>query len=304
MKSDLENIELFVRAASLLAIGKAGAEFGFSNTSASMRIKSLEADLGVELFYRTTRMVSLTSDGEVFLEYAKRVLGDLEEAKSVLSGEARSLRGTLRMTAPTSFARTHIVPHVPEFLRQHPKLKLDLNQSDRNIDIVEQGYDVAFRIGDLSPSSLMSQKLDDNPIWLVASPDYLEQHGMPKEPNDLAQHITIPFGQTRSWRLRGNDGSEHEVPVSGPVTVDLADSIRSWTLMGVGISAMALWHAGPEIKTNRLVRILPSFDFLPETKIWAVRPPTRVLPLRVDAGLAFFKARIKETNETAFGTLI
>jgi DNA-binding transcriptional LysR family regulator len=171
---DLKTLELFVRFATLGAIGRAGAEFDLSATNASQRIKALEQELGVTLLNRTTRSVSLTPDGEVLLENAKRILGDLEDVRTVLTQSKETVSGTLRITASASFGRTHIVPFVLEFLALYPNVTLDLNLSDMVVDIVEQGYDMAFRIGPLAPSSLLAQKisgaLSRRPKSAIAAP--------------------------------------------------------------------------------------------------------------------------------------
>ena len=259
MDFDLSSLRLFVRVAAVGAIGKAGAEFGFSSTNSSQRLQILESELQVKLLNRTTRAVSLTPDGEVFLEHAKRILEDVEEAQTALSYNAKLMQGTLRVTASASFGRTHIVPFVPEFLSLYPHVTLDLNLTDTVVDIVEHGIDLAFRMGELEPSSLLAQKIDDNPFLLVASPDYLERAGIPKVPEDLVQHACLLFGKATSWQLIGDDGSIHTVPVSGPVTVNLGDAVGEWVLSGLGIGMSAYWHSGPDLRAGRLVQVLPGY---------------------------------------------
>lgn len=301
MSLDLRNLALFVRIAALGAIGRAGAEFGLSATNASHRIQALEADLGVELLHRTTRAVSLTPDGEVFVEHAKRVLDEAEDARASVQIDARSIKGVVRITASASFARTHIVPFVPEFLKAHPEIHMDLNLSDNIVDIVEQGYDVAFRIGDLDPSSLLARKMDNNPMCLVASPEYLERSGTPTSAKDLEKHVCLPFGRSNKWELRGPDGKVRKVAISGPLTVNHGDAIAACVLDGLGIGHGALWHAGPDLRAGRLVQVLPDHRFLTETKIWAVRPPGRVIPKRVQVFLDFIQEKIRATNQDRYG---
>lgn len=296
MSFDLKSLGLFVRVAMLGAIGRAGAEFNLSPTNATQRIKMLEAELGVKLFNRTTRAVSLTSDGEILLEHAKRILDDVEAARNVLSYTTTSISGALRVTASASFGRSHIVPFVPEFLRRYPGVALDLHLTDTVVDIVEMGYDLAFRIGSLAPSSLLARKIDDNPQVLVAAPDYLARAGHPETPQDLAKHACLSLGDNRVWKLSEKDGTLHDIKVSGPVSVNLGDAIGEWTLAGMGIGLAALWHAGPDIRAGRLVVVLPEYRVLPDTKIWVVRPPGRLMPARVKAFLDFMETYIVETN--------
>lgn len=301
---DLKNLELFVRVAALGAIGRAGAEFNLSPTNTTQRIQALETDLGVKLLNRTTRSASLTPDGEIFVEHAKRILDHAEEARQVLSNTAESASGLLQITASATFGREHIVPFIPEFLEQHPKVTLDLNLTDMVVDIVEQGFELAFRIGDLAPSSLLAQKIDSNPEWLVASPDYVARKGVPQSPADLANHACLPLGSTRTWHLTGPDGKLHQVAVNGPVTVNHGEAMSVLILKGLGIGRAALWHVGPDIKSGRLIHILPDYRISSETNIWAVRPPARIMPARVKAFLDFMQQRILETNRARYGDLL
>lgn len=303
MTFDLKNLDLFVRVAALGAIGKAGAEFNLSPTNATQRIQALESDLGVKLLNRTTRSISLTPDGDVFVDHAKRILDAAEEARQVLSQSTSSASGLLRVTASATFGRAHIVPFLAEFLERHPDVTLDLNLTDAVIDIVEQGYELAFRIGELAPSSLLAQKIDANPEWLVASPAYLERAGRPQTPADLADHACLPLGNLRHWQLTGPDGKSHEVTATGPVTVNHGEAMSVLVRAGVGIGMAALWHVGPDIRSGRLVHVLPDYQVARETNIWAVRPPGRVMPARVKAFLDFMQRRMIETNRQRYGGL-
>ncbi|WP_417248909.1 LysR substrate-binding domain-containing protein [Celeribacter sp.] len=304
MSFDLKTLELFVRVATLGAIGRAGEEFGMSPTNASQRIKSLETELGVKLLNRTTRAVSLTPDGEVLLENAKRILDDVEDLRTVLTHTAQSVSGHLRVTASASFGRAHIIPYVPEFMRLYPNVTLDLNLTDTVVDIVEQGYDMAFRIGALPPSSLLAQKIDDNPSWLVASPAYLERAGTPQLPEDLTRHACLTLGKVQNWHLTSADGRQYDVQVGGPLSVNFGDAIGEWVVAGMGIALASLWHAGPDLEAGRLVRVLPDYDILPRSSIWAVRPPGRLMPARVHAFMSFMQAKIIATNKARYGALM
>ncbi len=303
MSFDLKSLELFVRVATIGAIGRAGAEFNLSSSNATQRIKALESDLDVTLLNRTTRAVSLTPDGEIFLEHARRILDDVEDARLVLSHQAHNISGPLRVTASASFGRSHVVPYVPDFLSAYPDVTLDLNLTDTIVDIVDQGYDLAFRIGELAPSSLLARKIDENPQWLVAAPSYLDRAGTPQLPQDLGNHTCLPMGRARSWHLTSADGTRHEVPISGPVAVNMGDAIGEWVLAGVGIGLASLWHAGPDLRAGRLVRVLPDLRGWPDTNIWAVRPPGRLMSPRVKAFLTFMEERITRANRERYGGL-
>lgn len=295
MSFDLKSLELFVRVAALGAIGRAGNEFHLSPTNASQRIQALEAELDVKLLNRTTRAVSLTPDGEVFLEHAKRILEGVQDARNVLSHTAHSVSGKLRVTTSATFARSFIIPFVPDFLQLYPDVQLDLNLTDSIVDIVDQGYDLAFRIGELAPSSLLAQKIVPDFRQLVASPAYLERAGVPKKPKDLADHACLVLGDINPWKLIDQDDVVHEVRVDGPVTVTLGDAVGEWVRAGVGIGYASLWAAGPDIRAGHLVKVLPDYKSWPESNIWAVRPPGKLMHARVKAFLDFMRDRIIET---------
>ncbi|MGB1027159.1 MAG: LysR family transcriptional regulator, partial [Rhodospirillaceae bacterium] len=163
MSLDTKSLELFVRVAALGAIGKAGAEVGLSRTAATQRIQALETELGIQLFHRTTRTLSLTSDGETFLGHARRILETFEEALSDAQKDPRAIRGELRIASSASFGRQHIAPHMAEFLDRYPGISIQLSLSDMVIDLVNGGFDLSIRLGDLAPSSLRARRLADSP---------------------------------------------------------------------------------------------------------------------------------------------
>ena len=304
MSFDLKSLELFTRVAAIGAIGRAGQEFGLSTTNATHRIQALEAELGVKLLNRTTRAVSLTPDGETLLAHAERILDAVEDARRELSHTAATVTGKLRVTVSSTFGKSHIVPFVPEFMRLYPGISLDLNLTDAVVDIVEQGYDLALRNGELAPSSLLAQKVDDNPRMLVASPEYLERAGAPERPEDLAHHACLHFNWGRDWQLVDPEGQVYDIRVTSPLTLNLGEAVTSCVKAGMGIGQASLWHAGPDLRAGRLVQVLPGYRVWPETKIWAVRPPGRMMHARVKAFLEFMQARIIETNEERYGDLI
>lgn len=304
MDFDLKNLELFVRAATLGAIGRAGAELGYSATNTSHRIQTLEDSLKAKLFHRTTRAISLTPDGEMLLAHAKRILEAVEDAQSALAQDSVAISGTLRVTASTSFARHHVIPFIPAFMEQHPNLHLDLHLSDNVVDIVELGFDVAFRIGELASSSLMARKIADNPALLVASPDYLARYGTPKTTDDLKTHVCMGFGRGQTWIFRAPDGQSVTVPTSSRISVNLGDALGEWVLAGMGIGRAALWHVGPDLRAGRLVQVLPDYRAEPQTSIWAVRPPGAVMPRRVQIFIDYIQTCIRETNVSRYGGLL
>lgn len=300
MPIDFRNLELFRRAAELGAIGKAGSQLGYSSSSASQCIKNLETDLGVKLFYRTTRSISLTADGKVILQYANSILGELAEMKSAFETDQKSLSGILRVTASASLARSHIVPFIPEFVKLHPNIDLDLNFTDNIVDVVKEGYDLAFRIGRLEASQMSTQKIDSNPYCIVASPNYLRNFNEPKIPSDLKNHDCMIASEGDVWSFLGKDNEQLDVTVSGPITTNFGDAVSEFVLAGMGIGMGSLWHVSPDIKAGRLVPLLCDYRVGVKTDIWAVLPPSRSMTRRVSAFLDFMSLKIKTLNRQSY----
>jgi len=304
MDLDLKSLALFLRVAEIGKIGRAGEDFNFSTTNASQRIQQLESEVGVKLFHRSTRAVTLTHDGEVFLLHAKRILDDLEETRSVFKGDADKIQGKLRIAVSSSYGRIYIVPFIPELIKRYPELEIEIDFSDKIIDLIEQGYDIAFRLGELQSSSLLARSISDNPMVLVASPAYLKQHGYPNTPQDLQQHTCLPFTNMTKWKFKDTAGNSHYVSVKGPVLLNWGDAISSLVEADVGIGLASYWHVGPALKAGRLVQVLPDYKPWPETKVWAVRPPGRLIPARVKVFLDYIEEIIKKTNQARYGDLI
>ena len=293
MAFDLKTLELFVRVAALGALGKAGEDMRISPTAATQRIQALEADLGTKLFNRTTRAVSLTADGEAFLVHAQHILDCAEEARASMSSARSRIYGELRVTASAAFGRSQILPHVGEFLRLYPEVALKLDLNDAVIDIIEQGYDLAIRIGTLASSSLLARKLIANPRLLVASPDYLDKAGHPVTPADLKNHSCIVLGETRNWSLADRSGNVIETRVSGSFTTNFGEAVTEAVLQGLGIGLKSVWDVTEHLRSGRLVHVLQDHSVAPEWQVWAVRAPSRVMPPRVQAFIDFYEEKFR-----------
>lgn len=304
MDLDLKSLALFLRVAEVGKIGRAGEDFNFSTTNASQRIQQLESEVGVKLFHRSTRIVTLTHDGEVFLQHAKRILDDVEETKSVFKGDPDKIQGKLKIAVSSSYGRIYIVPFIPELIKRYPELEIEIDFSDTIIDLIEHGYDIAFRIGELQSSSLLARRIADNPTVLVASPGYLKKHGHPNTPEDLKQHICLPFTHRTKWKFKDEVGNDHHVSVKGPVLLNWGDAISDLVKADVGIGFASYWHVGPALKAGSLERVLPNYYASPETKVWAVRPQGRLLPARVKVFLDYIEEVIQKTNQERYGDLI
>ncbi|MEM8976470.1 MAG: LysR substrate-binding domain-containing protein [Pseudomonadota bacterium] len=296
MHFDPKSLELFVRVASLGAIGKAGAELGFSRTAATQRIQDLEQTVGVQLLHRTTRSVSLSVDGEAFLGHARRILQDMEDALSEFQSDPASVSGELRIASSASFGRKHLAPHITEFLSLYPKVSVQLHLSDSAFDIVENGYDLAIRLGELAPSMLKAHRIGDSARIVVASPKYLQLHGAPTTLNDLRDHNCLIRSDVRTWKKRGSDGRIEDFKVTGNFDTNLAEAITEAALSGLGIARKCKWEVSEYLAAGELVEILSDYTVLPEWGIYAVRSPSRSQPPRARAFTEFIMKKFQDVE--------
>ncbi|MDH2406506.1 LysR substrate-binding domain-containing protein [Bradyrhizobium sp. SSUT18] len=284
MSDRLQELVVFVRAAESGSFSKAARELGLSQPSVSRIIGELETRLGVKLLLRTTRSITVTDAGALFLTRAREVLADIEDAEDAARG-VDSLRGTLRITMPIVYGTRNIIPRLPKFLGIHPLLRVELSVADERQNLVVEGTDVAIRLGPLDDSGFGARKLATVPRFLVAAPSYLAERGIPKTPADLASHDCIfgpgLFGRT-TWSFTRN-GAETSVDVRGRITTDSGPGVFASVLAGLGIAMMSPVMAGPEIKAGALVPLLKSYKLAP-VDVYAVfpagpRPSTKVRAL-------------------------
>lgn len=287
----LKQIEAFVAVAakgSLTAV--AGAE-GVAPAVIGRRIDALEERLGVKLLRRTTRRITLTHEGSAFLEDCQRILADIANAEASVSAGGVKASGHLRITAPGGFGRRHVAPLVPGFVAQHPEVSLSLNLSDRVVDIVNEGYDCAIRVGDLPDSNLVSLRLADNRRQCVAAPAYLEKVGRPQVPADLSRHACLTLSseasQTRGWAFLVGGELVHVRP-QGRVDCSDGQVLHRWCLAGLGIAWRSTWEVERDIAEGRLVEVLAEHA-APPNGIYALVPQRKHLPLRVRLWIDFVK---------------
>ncbi len=286
---NIEHLKLFVRLASIYNISKAGQEMGISPAVASSYINKLEKDLGVRLVHRTTRKISLTADGEAFLPHAEEVLSAIETARaSVGSGDA-SPRGTLRVSAPASFGRIHLVPALKDFLLNYPDLRVDFRFSDTIVDLVEGGFDIAIRNAELKDSTLIARKLATDNRIVCASPDYLKEFGEPTIPADLTQHQCINLMGLENWVFDAPDGHIN-IKTKGHLCADNGEAVRDACVNGLGIAINSTWSVYKHLRRGQLIQILRDFPLLSQTAIWAVYPSSRLLAPKVRAFIDYFSA--------------
>ena len=293
MTIDLKSLELFVRVAVLGAIGKAGAEFGLSATAATQRLQALESTVGTQLLHRTTRVVSLSTDGEVFLAHAKRILSDMEEALADISPDAKAIKGELRIACPASFGRLHIAPYMTEFLDLYPGITLQLSMTDSVVDIVAQGLDMAIRVGTLAPSTLKARKLAESRRTLVAAPQYLRRRGVPTSLEDLGQHNCLTREDMRTWSLAEPDGTIHDIKANGNFSCTSAEAITEAAVSGLGIARKCVWEIADQLNAGTLETVLDRYSVAPFWEVFVVRPPSRLPSARVRAFTDFLETKFK-----------
>ena len=241
---DIDTLRLFVLAADKLNISAAGRELGLAPSVASAWMSKLEKEIGADLLHRSTRKVSLSIEGAEFLPYARDIVAREEAARAALGQRQASVSGTLRFTAPSTFAQLYIIPILTDFMADHPDLTLDLHLSDQQLSLIEGSFDLALRNAPLIDSSLRGRKLASDTRILCASPKYLSEYGTPLNPSDLDDHNVIVFGNTRPQRLVHDDGSEFVFSPEDAncrLIIDDGHSLRLATKAGAGVSANSLW---------------------------------------------------------------
>jgi DNA-binding transcriptional LysR family regulator len=242
----------------------------------------------VRLINRTTRSLHMTDEGAAYYETCTRVLAEIEEADAAVSAGRAEPRGILRVALPASFGNQHVAPLVPRFAARYPDVQLALSLSERNVNVVEEGFDLAVRIADLADSSLAARKLAPNRRVVCASPAYLQRHGAPRTPEDLAQHnclTTTDF--TMNWDYRDPDGTPGSVRVTGRYSCDNWSVLREWALAGLGIALKSTWDVRRHLEDGSLVSLLPGYTFATDVAIYAVYPHRRHLPAKTRAFIEF-----------------
>lgn len=286
----LSDLALFLRIVDLGSISAAARSLDLSVAVTSQRLKRLERDLGVRLLHRTTRRLHPTPEGISLVEQGRELIEDMEALTDSLHRAASDVTGTLRLTVPSSFGRQYISPLLPAFLAQYPRLKLNVDLSDQMLDLVGSGFDLAIRIGALGDSSLIARRLASNRRVLCASPVYLQQHGIPRAPQDLTRHecllLAVGSGQQALWHLSDPEGNDVAVRVNGRIQSNQGELLRDAAIAGLGIAQHSVWHVYEDLHAGRLQVVLPDYA-LSDTGIHAVMPQRRLVPPRVRAFIDF-----------------
>jgi DNA-binding transcriptional LysR family regulator len=293
MSDRLQELQVFVRAADSGSFSKAARELSLSQPSVSRIVGELEARLGVTLLLRTTRRITLTDAGALFLERAREILSQMEDAEDAARG-LDSLRGTIRLALPIMYGTRAVIPRLPAFLQMHPLLRLEMQVVDARQDLVAEGADVAIRLGDLDDSGFGARKLTTLSTMLVATPGYLAAHGTPRTPANLAAHDCIAgpgnFGRD-SWSFNRN-GTEVSVDVRGRIATNSGPGLFASVMAGLGIAMVSTVMAGAEVKAGSLVQVLRGYK-LPPVDVHAVFPGGPRPSAKVRALVDYLAAELK-----------
>ena len=270
------------------SLAGAARTMNVSPSVVSKQLSALEDRLGVRLLNRTTRRVSVTEVGAAYYERCKRIIADVDEAEVAVSRAHTAPRGLLKITAPSTFAHRHVAPHVPSFIDRYPEVQVQVLISDRIVDLVDEGVDLAIRIAQLRDSSLIARRLAPNHRAIVASPEYLKTWGIPERPEDVRGHAAItypPGSQLNDWHFL-EDGQEKVIRMGGTIALNNGDAIL-WTVRaGGGLAMLAAFMTGEYVKDGRLVPVLEEY-VREDVPIYAVYPSSRHLSPKVRAFVDF-----------------
>ncbi len=280
---NLDDLAVFVHVVECHSFSAAARDLHLAPKTVSKQIARLEQALGTTLFERNTRNLRITSEGRAIAERARVALAVLEEVQELATGGSQELRGTIRLTAPTPFGRKFVAPAIHDFCRLHPRVGFDLRLSDQVQDLYSGDLDLAIRMGELADSRLVARRVAQNRRILAASPAYLETHGHPVQPEDLARHNCLVFAYPgllqSTWPLR-KGRKEKTVAVNGTLCSDSGDVLHAWCLAGLGISLRETWDVHEELRNGRLVHVLPQWEATP-SKISLVRARREPVPRRL-----------------------
>ena len=295
----LAAIQVFAQVVESGSFAKAADRLGLSTSAASRQVADLESHLQTRLLNRTTRRVSLTESGQQFYERAVQLMTDLAEAEQEASSAAVVPRGTIRLTTSVNFGVRHVAPAIAEFLERHPDVRFDVALSDRVVDLVEEGLDLAIRIGPPGADNLVARKLGETRMVPCASPEYLAKHKPPKTPEDLAHHncFTYEYVSPRHvWRFRDRSGAERAVRVAGRLHSNNGDLLAEVAARGAGIVFEPAFVVGPEVRAGRLVPLLQDFEPLP-VPIYALYPSRKHLSAKVRRFVEFLIERFESAQD-------
>ncbi|BFM22179.1 LysR family transcriptional regulator [Gilvimarinus japonicus] len=287
--ADWDGLDEFVAVAETGSFTRAASRLGSSVAHVSRQVKAREARTGVRLLQRTTRKVSLTEEGHVYLAHCRQILDALTAADAALADLQHTPTGHLRLSAPVSFGEKYLAPIISEFAIAHPKLTIDLNLNNQRVDLIDESIDVAIRLGPLENAQLIAKQLGERQPIICASPTYLSRHGQPHTPAELAQHNCL-LGTLDYWRAT-IEGRAHSLPVSGSLRCNNGPALREAARAGLGLVQLPDYYIRDDLKRGELVEILPSYAPKREG-IWALYPSNRRLSPKVRLLIDYLEAHL------------
>lgn len=290
------DLRIFLAVAAASSLSAAARQLGIVPMQVSRRIAALEEELSVRLFHRTTRSVSLTAEGEALLPHAQAMTEAEDSALEELRPATRKVTGVLRVTAPSVFGQSIVLAMLPRLLEQHPDLRIDLDVSDRVVDIVGQGLDLALRVAPLADSELVARRIAANPRVICAAPAYLRRHGRPTCLADLEAHQCIVLQAVPRWPLLV-DGELQRCRVNGRVSTSSVDAVRAAAVQGLGVAMLAYWDVYQQLRDGTLVEVELADAEMEQLAVWAVMPTRRYVPARVRVFLEMLEAELAVLNQ-------
>ncbi|WP_156420316.1 LysR family transcriptional regulator [Rheinheimera sp. EpRS3] len=282
-------ISEFVAVAELQSFTKAAKQLGISVAQVSRNIAELEVTLAIKLLYRSTRSVSLTEEGLLYLQHCRHLVASLEEANRTLANLKATPRGQIKLTAPVFYGETSIAPLLHDFMQQYPDTDLDLQLTNNKLDLVQGGFDLAIRLGTLESSSLIARKLASRTQYVVASPAYLAKHGTPQNLTDLTQHQCLT-GTVAQWRFM-QQGKLVQFKPQGRIVCNSGVALMDAALKGLGLVQLPDYYVGSKLQSGELVAVLNELR-QPDDGIWAIYPQNRHLSAKVRVLVDYLAAKL------------
>lgn len=282
MFDDFDDLTAFVCVAEAGSFTGASIRLGRDASVISRRVSHLEKSLGVRLLVRTTRSVTLTEAGTYFLQRTRAALDELSAASREVGDFASTPQGVLRVSMPVTFGREVIAPVIPAFLKAYPDIRLDAHFLDRRVDIVAEGFDAVIRVGIIRDSSLTGRQLGTFRSQLVASPDYLKEHGSPAAPRELERHACLGFTTHPDWPhwILENRQERVQITPSGPLTTNTSEALMVAVQQGTGIALLPDWMVNPALRNGALEKVLPGWLSATEVSVYALMPPGTLVPAK------------------------
>lgn len=284
----LNSMTIFAEVVKQSGFTAAAEKIGLSRAQLSKSVMQLEAHLGTRLLNRTTRRISLTETGRIYYERCQTILNDIDELECLASEQTAKPSGTLTISVPTSFGIFHLNQLIPAYLKRYPNVQISLSLTDRVIDVVDEGFDLALRISILEDSSLIARRIAPCKLVMSASPEYIKQYGQPETPQDLHRHQCLIYTNSARpgvWNLQGKNGAQ-SIVVKGALRADNGDALKEAAIAGLGIALLPTFIVGPDLCQGKLQQVLP--DYCPaDLSIYAVFPSRRYLSAKVRTFIDF-----------------